>query len=207
MIGEEVRRRREELGLTGAQLAERAGLAPSAVSQIETGKRTPSSASVLKLAEGLGVEVGELYPKKAQASLPLEAARRSEDESLGRAEPRYTAFEAFGRALAFGWEEDLKEWNEKMPDGERVDSFDFARLVQWTLEIAGTNAVYQAVARDLPTPMRPELADTMSLLDAADRASMKKVLRAFEPFKTFKEFQKIWEASDMDAVVNEAGQR
>ncbi len=207
MIGEEVRRRREELGLTGAQLAERAGLAPSAVSQIETGKRTPSSASVLKLAEGLGVEVGELYPKKAQASLPLEAARRSEDESLGRAEPRYTAFEAFGRALAFGWEEDLKEWNEKMPDGERVDSFDFARLVQWTLEIAGTNAVYQAVARDLPTPMRPELADTMRLLDEADRASMKKVLRAFEPFKTFKEFQKIWEASDMDAVVNEAGQR
>lgn len=69
MIGEEVRRRREELGLTGAQLAGRAGLAPSAVSQIETGRRTPSSASVVKLAEGLGVEVGELYPKKAQPRL------------------------------------------------------------------------------------------------------------------------------------------
>jgi transcriptional regulator with XRE-family HTH domain len=72
MIGEEVRRRREDLGLTGAQLAARAGMAPSAVSQIETGKRTPSSASVVKLAEGLGVEVGDLYPKKAQAPLPLD---------------------------------------------------------------------------------------------------------------------------------------
>ncbi len=207
MIGEEVRRRREELGLTGAQLAERAGLAPSAVSQIETGKRTPSSASVLKLAEGLGVEVGELYPKKAQASLPLEAARRSEDESLGRAEPRYTAFEAFGRALAFGWEEDLKEWDEKIPDGEWAAPFDFAQLIQWGLEIAGTKAVYQAVAREHPAPLRPELADTMRLLDEAHRASTKKVLRAFEPVKTFKEFQKIWEASDMDAIVGERAGR
>ena len=71
MIGEEVRRRREGLGLTGAQLAERAGMAPSAVSQIETGKRTPSSSSVVKLAAGLGVEVGALFPK-SQRPLPLE---------------------------------------------------------------------------------------------------------------------------------------
>jgi transcriptional regulator with XRE-family HTH domain len=71
MIGEEVRRRREALGLTGAQLAARAGLAPSAVSQIETGRRNPNSASVIKLADGLGVEVGDLFPK-AQSPLPLE---------------------------------------------------------------------------------------------------------------------------------------
>jgi transcriptional regulator with XRE-family HTH domain len=76
MIGEEVRRQREELGLTGAQLAARAGLAPSAVSQIETGKRSPSSMSVMKLADALGVEVGQLYPKKAQAPLPLEESER-----------------------------------------------------------------------------------------------------------------------------------
>ena len=74
MIGDEVRRRREGLGLTGAQLAARARMAPSSISQIETGKRTPSSASVIKLAEALGAEVGDLYPKKAQAPLPLEDA-------------------------------------------------------------------------------------------------------------------------------------
>jgi transcriptional regulator with XRE-family HTH domain len=71
MIGEEVRRRRTELGLTGAQLAARADMAPSAVSQIETGKRTPSSTSVIKLADALGVEVADLFPK-GQAPLPFE---------------------------------------------------------------------------------------------------------------------------------------
>jgi len=81
MIGAEVRRRREDLGLTGAQLAARAGMAPSAVSQIETGKRTPSSASVVKLAEGLGVGVGDLYPKDLSPRLPLEErGERSAEE-------------------------------------------------------------------------------------------------------------------------------
>jgi transcriptional regulator with XRE-family HTH domain len=84
MIGEEVRRRREELGLTGAQLAEKAGMAPSAVSQIETGKRTPSSASVMKLAAALSVEVGELYPKGAR-QLSLEAIPTFSREDLSEA--------------------------------------------------------------------------------------------------------------------------
>jgi transcriptional regulator with XRE-family HTH domain len=99
MIGDEVRRRREELGLTGAQLAARAGLTPSAVSQIETGKRTPSSTSVIKLATGLGVEVGELYPK-GQARLPLEDRTRPGGIEVG---------EAFFVPLEEGEEEDTVE--------------------------------------------------------------------------------------------------
>ncbi len=78
MIGEEIRQRREELRLTGAQLAAKASMAPSAVSQIETGKRTPSSASVIKLAAALGVEVGELYPQ-VPTQLPLEDAPSLEE--------------------------------------------------------------------------------------------------------------------------------
>jgi transcriptional regulator with XRE-family HTH domain len=72
MIGEEIRRRRQEKGLTGVQLAAKAGMAPSAVSQIETGRRTPNSASVIKLAEALECEVADLFPKALQARLPLE---------------------------------------------------------------------------------------------------------------------------------------
>jgi transcriptional regulator with XRE-family HTH domain len=71
-VGEQIRRLREEKGWTGVQLAVKAGMAPSAVSQIETGKRNPNSASLVKLANALGVDVGDLYPK-AQAPLPLEA--------------------------------------------------------------------------------------------------------------------------------------
>jgi transcriptional regulator with XRE-family HTH domain len=87
MIGEEIRRRRKEKGLTLAQLASKAGMAQSAVSQIETGKRTPSSESVIKLANALDIEVGDLYPKKAQAPLPLEqedVSRRQGWQSLAR---------------------------------------------------------------------------------------------------------------------------
>jgi transcriptional regulator with XRE-family HTH domain len=75
MIGEEIRQRRRQLGLTGTELAVKAGMAPSAVSQIETGKRSPNSTSVMKLAEALGVEVADLYPKAPQARLPLEDRR------------------------------------------------------------------------------------------------------------------------------------
>jgi transcriptional regulator with XRE-family HTH domain len=72
MIGEEIRRRRQEKGWTGTQLAEKAGMAPSAVSQIETGRRSPHSASVIKLAAALECEVADLYPKVPQVPLPLE---------------------------------------------------------------------------------------------------------------------------------------
>jgi transcriptional regulator with XRE-family HTH domain len=76
-VGTEIRRRRQEQGLTGAQLAARAGMAPSAVSQIETGRRVPSSASVAKLAEALGIEAGALF-RKSQESLPSPAAAEME---------------------------------------------------------------------------------------------------------------------------------
>jgi transcriptional regulator with XRE-family HTH domain len=77
MIGQEIRRRRQERELTIVQLAAKAGMAPSAISQIETGRRTPNSASVIKLAQALQVEVAELYPKKAQSPLPLEEQPRA----------------------------------------------------------------------------------------------------------------------------------
>jgi transcriptional regulator with XRE-family HTH domain len=107
MIGEEIRRQREALGLTGAQLAAKAGMAPSAVSQIETGKRTPSSTSVLKLAYALGVEVGELYPK-GQAPLPelVEERRAGWDTAVHNARQ----LRERGRARM---EELLSSWRDK----------------------------------------------------------------------------------------------
>jgi transcriptional regulator with XRE-family HTH domain len=101
MIGEEIRRRRRQLGLTGTELAVRAGMAPSAVSQIETGKRSPNSMSVMKLAEALGVEVAELYPKAPQAPLPLEEGRlidRPEVQEWLRGEGHMTEEEFFSWA-------------------------------------------------------------------------------------------------------------
>ena len=70
-VGAEIRRLREARGWTGAQLAVYAGMAPSAVSQIETGKRSPNTGSLAKIAKALEVEVADLFPK-AEAQLPLD---------------------------------------------------------------------------------------------------------------------------------------
>jgi transcriptional regulator with XRE-family HTH domain len=67
-VGREVRRRREVLGWSQAKLAVEAGMAVSAVSQIENGHRRPSAGSLEKLSRAYGLEVGDLFPK---ASAPL----------------------------------------------------------------------------------------------------------------------------------------
>jgi transcriptional regulator with XRE-family HTH domain len=68
-VGAEIRRRRLERSWSGAQLAVYAGMAPSAISQIETGRRSPNAGSLEKIAMALQVEVVDLFPK-AQVPLP-----------------------------------------------------------------------------------------------------------------------------------------
>ena len=55
-----VRVRREHRGLTVKSLAEKAGIAPAYLSQIETGKRDGTVATVKKLAAALGITVDDL---------------------------------------------------------------------------------------------------------------------------------------------------
>ena len=59
-FGAIVKRRREGLGLTLEQLAERAGLSPNYVGTVEKGKRDPSLSTVLALAKALRVPAGDL---------------------------------------------------------------------------------------------------------------------------------------------------
>lgn len=61
-LGQAIRRRRQELGLTLRALGERAGCAASYLSQIESGKRAgvPSDAVLLGLESALGMKAGTL---------------------------------------------------------------------------------------------------------------------------------------------------
>src|SRR5215212_2535510 len=74
-VGPQIRRLRKAKGWTVAQLAVYAGMSPSAVSQIETGRRSPTAASMSKLAAALEVEVAALFPL-AQTPLPDPAQER-----------------------------------------------------------------------------------------------------------------------------------
>jgi transcriptional regulator with XRE-family HTH domain len=69
-VGRRVKQLREERGWTQPKLAVEAGMAVSAVNQIENGKRSPSAASLTKLATALRCEVSDLFPK-AEEPLPF----------------------------------------------------------------------------------------------------------------------------------------
>jgi transcriptional regulator with XRE-family HTH domain len=89
-VGREVRRRREVQGWSQAKLAVEAGMAVSAVSQIENGHRRPSAGSLEKLSRAFGLEVGDLFPKASAPlfkELPSEASeqRRENEQDLGLA--------------------------------------------------------------------------------------------------------------------------
>ncbi len=75
-VGQEVRRLREAKGWGQARLAVEAGVAVSGVSQIENGHRNPNSATLIKLARALDVDVADLFPK-AQIPLPLDERARA----------------------------------------------------------------------------------------------------------------------------------
>lgn len=68
-VGKVIRQMREERGWSQAKLGVLSGTGPSGISQIETGRRNPSAATLERIAKALGVEVRDLFPL-GQAPLP-----------------------------------------------------------------------------------------------------------------------------------------
>jgi transcriptional regulator with XRE-family HTH domain len=59
-LGQNVRRRREARELTQEKLAEKSGLDPTYISDIERGRRNPGIKNVARLAKALGLTTAEL---------------------------------------------------------------------------------------------------------------------------------------------------
>jgi transcriptional regulator with XRE-family HTH domain len=59
-LGERIRARRKALGISQERLAPISGVDRTFLAQVERGKRNPSLHSLLKLALGLQMDVGEL---------------------------------------------------------------------------------------------------------------------------------------------------
>jgi transcriptional regulator with XRE-family HTH domain len=70
-LGERIRALRAERALQQRQLAEKAGLTPSMLSQIESGRLTPSLHTLGKLAGGLGVPMATLFDQRAEGRLQI----------------------------------------------------------------------------------------------------------------------------------------
>jgi transcriptional regulator with XRE-family HTH domain len=76
LFGAEIRRARLEAGFTGTELAERVGRTQTWVSYIETGRSSPDPATLVLLAQALGIQPGEFF------SCALEMQRRLERMSF-----------------------------------------------------------------------------------------------------------------------------
>lgn len=75
-FGKDVRRRRQALGLTLEQVAEKARLSPNYVGSVEMGRRDPSLSTVFALARALRLPAGDLLGGSQTFDGPaLEAAR------------------------------------------------------------------------------------------------------------------------------------
>jgi transcriptional regulator with XRE-family HTH domain len=75
-IGRKVRELRTERGLSVRMLAARAGFSPSFISQMESDAVSPSIASLEKVAEELGVSLGQFFSSIEAA--PGEVVRKAE---------------------------------------------------------------------------------------------------------------------------------
>lgn len=59
-LGQIIREKREAIGLTQIEVAEKAGLDRNYIGMVERGERNPSYLSLIKLANGLNLTVDQL---------------------------------------------------------------------------------------------------------------------------------------------------
>src|SRR5262245_14011399 len=71
-VGERIRKRRTELGWTQDQLALKAGISKSFLSDLENGKRSVSANNLLDIARALGVSLDFLMTGQASQDQPTE---------------------------------------------------------------------------------------------------------------------------------------
>jgi transcriptional regulator with XRE-family HTH domain len=86
-VGERIKRRRAELGLTQDELAQKAGISKSFLSDLENGKRSIGAETLLDLGRAMNVSLdflmtGEESKDRAEKEIPASLARFAADQGL-----------------------------------------------------------------------------------------------------------------------------
>lgn len=88
LIGEKLRAVRQERGMSLRDLAHKAQVSASMLSQIETGKVFPSVRSLYTIADALGVSVDYFFPEQNDGRAPVNSAGVTSQQALTASEMR-----------------------------------------------------------------------------------------------------------------------
>ena len=116
-LGDQIRRRREDIGLSRAELADRLGVSRSAVGNYETGISTPKEDVLLRLFDALGVDPNYLY----QDSFRQEPFLPGSDEERALLE-KYRALPLVGRQTVHALLDALGTWQTETAEGTESES-------------------------------------------------------------------------------------
>jgi transcriptional regulator with XRE-family HTH domain len=153
-IGHNIRRLRDEKGWNQTELGFRAGASPSIISLIENGKRNPSTATLAKIAEALGVEVVDLFPKDHRSPLEPSLLNGLEEER------RLSRFSEAIIAVAARWGEAVAD--PDINDRKRIGVIDAALELGDVISEHVEDEVWEAI----PNQERLEIVTTMEQLNA-----------------------------------------
>ncbi|BAT71570.1 XRE family transcriptional regulator [Thermosulfidibacter takaii ABI70S6] len=139
MIGERIRKLREELGLPLEVLAERAGIATGLLQKIEAGEVVPSVATLIHVARALGLTLTELLGKPAQEKMiVVRTSERKDEERRPRTGPSKSGYYYQRLASKEGIDAFLVTFEEKREE-DRVyfqhEGKEFLYVLEGTLEL------------------------------------------------------------------------
>ena len=112
-FGIQLKRRREELGLSRTELAERLGVSASAVSNYENGLSFPKEEVMLRLFDGLETDPNALFRDSFRAG--AQVLSRSERQLLDR----YRGLSPKGRETVRSVVDALCDYRDELEEGER----------------------------------------------------------------------------------------
>lgn len=185
--GVRIRRRRQELGMTQLELAERTGLFEAAVRSYELGTRNPKDAHREAIAEALGVSAD--YPREHDGYRESEIVHfLMEMEDAGFLRPVLIDGTAYVMPVQANLEDGIQEWAEKERDWrfEKIGEEEYLRWkasydptgAQRRIASEGANSHFDwDKAKMGPERMEEELA---KLPSENDRQTIRSVLESRE---------------------------
>src|SRR5829696_8242 len=164
---------RERAALSQEDLAERSGVARATIADLEAGKRPARPSTLRKVAQGLGVEVTDLYEGHEVPKTPAPPSQATLFNGEAEEERRI----AYLRAWRIFLEDQAREWRadgeELLQDEEPND----AGAVAWAVtnrrvvESIRNKVLREFAAGTLPPEDSSEHRELMAVCDAIDRVT------------------------------------